>query len=243
MAFFLFGKKRRTRRKAGKKTRKPPAAILKKCRKLKIKTTKKVGSKRVYRSISLLKKLIKNKSKKSKKSRKVHRRKHRKVKSKFSFGSSTFTNAGPSGYGYNQAIVQNPGILSQSSMIVTPESNLARPTEMQLPLGQDLAYGVGRNFFTETVPTQIAPNWNVMRQPDGSAYGVGGPFSAYKSPAFGRRRVRMTRRKNESLAHFRDRVNYYKKTKKMYKKINKLNSSHMDYNKREAKIKKLLNKL
>lgn len=208
MAFFLFGKKRRTRRKAskaGKKTRKPPAAILKKCRKLKIKTTKKVGSKRVYRSISLLKKLIKNKSRKSRKTRKVHR----KVRSKFSFGSSTFTNAGPSGYGYNQQVVQNPGILSQSSMIVTPESNLARPAEMQLPLGQDLAYGVGRNFFTETVPTQIAPNWNVMRQPDGSAYGVGGPFSAYKSPAFGRRKYAQKKTSKKKTLNKRSHFGQY----------------------------------
>jgi hypothetical protein len=240
MAFFLFGKKKRTRKsgKSGKKTRKPPAAILKKCRKLKIKTTKKVGSKRVYRSVSLLKKLIKNKSRKSKKTRR-----NRKVKGRFSFGSSTFTNAGPSGYGYNQPVQQNPGILSQSSMIVTPESNLARPMGMQLPPGQDLAYGVGRNFFTEIVPTQTPPQWGFMGQPDGSVFGVGAPFSAYNKPAFGRRRVKMTRKKNESLAHFRDRVNYYKKTKEMYKKINKLNNSHMDYNKREAEIKKLLNKL
>ena len=57
-----FGKRRRkvksTRRKS---VRKPPASLLKRCRKYHIKTTKKVGKHRVYKSITVLKKLIKMK--------------------------------------------------------------------------------------------------------------------------------------------------------------------------------------
>jgi hypothetical protein len=60
-----FGKKRRSRRKGSrkgsKKSRrssgaKPPARLLKICRKYKVKSTKKVGSRRVYKSIRVLKK-------------------------------------------------------------------------------------------------------------------------------------------------------------------------------------------
>ena len=72
-----FGKRRRkvksTRRKVKstriKSVRKPPAALLKRCRKYHIKTTKKVGKHRVYKSITVLKKLIKMKKMK----KKVHR--------------------------------------------------------------------------------------------------------------------------------------------------------------------------
>lgn len=208
MAFFSFGKKKRTRKssKAGK-GRKPPAALLKKCRKLKIKTTKKRGSKRVYRSVSLLKKLIKRKARKARKTRKGSRKSHRRsgfgrIKSRFQFGSAgEFTNSGPSDFGYNQKLMRRDGILNQSSqIIVDAAANTARPNGMvvdgttKLPI-----YGVGRPFFTETMPTQISAEWNAMGQPDGTLYNVGGPFVGYSSPAsFGRRvrRVRRTRRRN-----------------------------------------------
>ena len=63
-SFFLFGKKRR---KTVKKARKPPAQLLRMCRKYHIKTTKKVGRKRVYKSITVLKKQLR-------KARKVHKK-------------------------------------------------------------------------------------------------------------------------------------------------------------------------
>jgi hypothetical protein len=204
MAFFLFGKKKKS--KSRKTTKKPPAAILKKCRKLKIKTTKKVGSKRVYKSVSMLKKLIRRKSKKThrKSHRKSHRRSHRrsgfgKIKSRFQFGSAgEFTNSGPSDFGYNQKVMRRDGILNQSSqIIVDAAANAARPNGMIVDASTKLPiYGVGRPFFTETVPTQIAPEWNAMGQPDGSMYNVGGPFVGYSAPAaFGRmRRYRARRR-------------------------------------------------
>ena len=56
----MFGKKRKT----SKKNVKPPAKILKMCKKLKIKVTIKRGSKRVYKSLSVLKKQIKKAMKK-----------------------------------------------------------------------------------------------------------------------------------------------------------------------------------
>jgi hypothetical protein len=196
MVFFSFGKKRKSTRR--KSVKKPPAAILKRCRKLKIKTTKKVGSRRVYRSLSLLRKLIKKKSKKIKKAKKSKRSKKAKrrsrfgsVKSKFSFGSGAyFSNAGPAGYGYNQPVVQNYGILPQSSQIVTAESNFERPMGSQLPEKDIPNYGVARPFFTENIPTQVGPKYTGMRQSDGSIYNIGGPFVGYRTPAYGQRRRR-----------------------------------------------------
>jgi hypothetical protein len=65
-AGLAFGKKRKVYKRSSKK--KLPAKIRKLCRKLKIKTTKKVGGRRVTKKISELKKLI------ARKMRKVHHR-------------------------------------------------------------------------------------------------------------------------------------------------------------------------
>ena len=53
-----------------KSRKKIPLKIIKLCKRFKIKITKKVGKKRIYRKLSILKKLIKNKLKKSKNKRK-----------------------------------------------------------------------------------------------------------------------------------------------------------------------------
>jgi hypothetical protein len=83
---FSFGKKRRSKRSSTKKSgkgRKPPASLIRRCKKYGIKVTVKRGSKRVYKKISLLKKLCKKKMRKMRKvrkSRKVRKvRKSRKV--------------------------------------------------------------------------------------------------------------------------------------------------------------------
>jgi hypothetical protein len=57
-----FGKKRRTSRKT-RKSRKIPAKLMKLCRKYKIKTTKKVGKRRVPKSMTLIKRQLKSKMK------------------------------------------------------------------------------------------------------------------------------------------------------------------------------------
>jgi hypothetical protein len=54
---FSFGKKRRSVRKSSKKGSKPPAKLLKVCKKLRVKATVKRGGKRVYKKKSVLKKL------------------------------------------------------------------------------------------------------------------------------------------------------------------------------------------
>jgi len=175
----------------------------------------KKGGKRVYRKTSILKKLI------SKKMRKIRKRSKRSKRSKqgkrskrvrfgFGFGSvkvsrksrfgaaGDFSNSGPANYAYNQPIVQKPGILNQSSQIVTASTNDTRPTGLGLPGEYTPTYGVYRPFFGENVPTQVGPNWNFMGQPDGTAFAVGGPFNRYTAPAsFGRRarRIRRTRRR------------------------------------------------
>jgi len=204
MAFFLFGKKKKrsTRKKKGL-GRKPPAALLRKCRKLKIKTTMRKGRSRVYRKISVLKKLVAKKMRKHRKGRKARKSRRRVVRYRFGFGSrgsrfgADFSNAGPSNYGYNQSVVQTPGILSQSSQMVNSATNANRPSGLGLPGEFVPTYGVNRKFFTEDVPTQVGPNWNFMGQPDGTSYGVGGPFYRFTKPAaagaFGRRTRRFGR--------------------------------------------------
>jgi hypothetical protein len=78
-----FGKKKRSSRQVthhrkgtrkGKSARKPPASLLRRCKKYRIKTTKKSGKRRVYRKVSVLKKLLNKKLKKLKKSKKMKRR-------------------------------------------------------------------------------------------------------------------------------------------------------------------------
>ena len=67
-------KRRKVKSSRRKSVRKPPAALLKRCRKYHIKTTKKVGKHRVYKSITVLKKLLKKKMKKVKKTVRRYRR-------------------------------------------------------------------------------------------------------------------------------------------------------------------------
>jgi hypothetical protein len=172
MGFFSFGRKKK---RCVKKrcVKKPPKSLLKMCKKLKIKVMIRRGKRRVYKSVKLLKKLCSKKCKK----------KHTK---RFSFGdSSVFMN--PANYGYNQPVNQVPGVLSQSSQVVTNDSNSSRPAGLGLPGEYTPTYGVYRPFFNEQVPTQVGPrDLGFMGQPDGSLYPVGGPFSGYRS-SFGRR--------------------------------------------------------
>jgi len=196
---FHFGKKKRKSR--SKKVRKPPAKLLKMCKRFKIKCTKKVGKRRVYKSASVLKKQLKQKMRKSRKVRKVRRV----SRFGFSFGAlksrrsrfgmpSAYNNNVPN-YGYNQSAAQNPGILSQTSQVATADSNGSRPNGMQLPPGNIPTYGTNKMFFTESVPTTVPPEWFVMGQPNGvPPVPVGSPFYGYKTP-FGRRYKKMVRRR------------------------------------------------
>ena len=185
MRLFSFGKN--IKRKVSKK---PPSSIIKKCKKLKIKITKKVGNRRVYKKLSVLKKLIKLKMK-VRKSRKG-KRKGGRIKRRFRFGSVDLSPDDfnqPKNYGYNNEVKQSPGVLSQSSMVVNNLNKNERPGDFKLDDSTGDVYGVYRPFFTEKVPTQIGPNSiGFMGQPDGSLYAVGGPFAGYTS--FGKRRTR-----------------------------------------------------
>ena len=193
MNFFSFGKKKRRSTK-GKSVRKPPAALLRKCKRHRIKCTMKKGGKRVYRKTSVLKKLLRRKMKKMKKARKhrkVHRRRaagfgRRRRRSGFGMGSP-FLN--PDNYGYNQKVQQYPQTLSQSSSVVDSKSNLTRPEGMTVDSANVPVYGVNREFFGQKVPTQVPANWNFMGQPNGSLYPVGAPFYGYTKPinSFGKK--------------------------------------------------------
>jgi hypothetical protein len=189
VSLFLFGKKKKkVSRKKKTNVKKPPVNICKMCKRLKIKITKKVGNRRVYKSTSVLKKQIKQKMRKKAK---------RVTRFGFSFGSTRKSRFGNSGavfnnntpaYGYNEPVIQKPGILAQTSQVVTSTSNSNRPIGSTLSSNIP-TYGVNRMFFNESVPTQVPPNWNFMGQPDGSAIPVGAPFYGYTTP-FGRRRRR-----------------------------------------------------
>ena len=185
MNLFCFGKKRKAKRSI-KTNRKPPAKLLKMCKKYKIKVSVKRNGKRVYKSKAVLKKLLKQKMRKMRKSRKSRKTlKTRKiVKRKFHFGMGAFTQ--PDNFGYNQPVEQTPGVLSQSSMVVTPQSNINRPPGFGLDESSLPVFGVGRPFFGSTVPAVIPPSWNFMGQPDGSMVAVGSPFVRYTS--FGKKK-------------------------------------------------------
>ena len=66
-------KSRKVRKGKSSRKVKPPKALLRKCKKYHIKTTKKVGGRRVYRPTTVLKKLLRKKMKKMKKNHKVRR--------------------------------------------------------------------------------------------------------------------------------------------------------------------------
>jgi hypothetical protein len=193
---FSFGRKRRTLK--GKVGKKPPARLLKACKKHGIRCTKKIGKKRRYKKISVLKrqlaKKLRLKKRKSSKKRKGSKRnrsrssRRRKFSRRFRFGDAAAFKQ-PANYGYNEKPEEKQGILSQSSQVVTPANNMNRPPGFGLDPNSLPTYGVYRPFFTEQVPTQVGPNSiGFMGQPDGSLYPVGGPFSRYTS--FGKRRKR-----------------------------------------------------
>jgi hypothetical protein len=83
----FFGRRRYRRkgvrkgRKGGRKVAKPSKALVRMCRKYRIKVTRKVGKRKVYKKVSVLKKQLKRKMrlhrKKSKKSKKTVRRTRR----------------------------------------------------------------------------------------------------------------------------------------------------------------------
>jgi hypothetical protein len=191
MKLFSFGKKRKTR----KVSKKPPAALLKRCRKYRIKTTMKKGGKRVYRKVALLKKLLKKKIRKMKKARKVRKvskktrkSKSRKVKRRMGFGADGYEFTKPANYGFDQSVQQYPGTLSQTISTITAKNNISRPEGFSFEEGQLPAYGVFRDFFGEAVPTQVPPNYNFMGQPDKSLMPVGYPFQRFTTAnSFGKR--------------------------------------------------------
>ena len=195
---FSFGKKKR-RVSRSKLMKKPPARLLSICKRYKVKSTKKSGRRRVYKSIAVLKKECLKKAmavlKKLKKAKKSPRRRRsssfglrRRRRSGFGLSGAPFVN--PEKYGYNQAVQQSPQTLSQSSSVVDDKMNNSRPDNMKLAAGEVPTYGVYRNFFGQDVPTQLPPEWNFMGQPDGSLYPVGAPFQRYTTPitSFGKKR-------------------------------------------------------
>ena len=157
MVSLFFGRKR----KVPRKNKKPKASLLRLCKKLRVKTTKKVGGQKVYKSSSVLRRLCAKKAKKSP-------RRRRRARRSMGFGQlmgSPFEN--PSNYGYNQPVKQAQQVLSQSNT----------------------SSGVNREFFGQQVPTQIPPHWNFVGQPGGEApVAIGSPHYIYPRPisAFGR---------------------------------------------------------
>jgi hypothetical protein len=111
MAFFSFGKKRKVRRQ----NKKPPPRLLKLCKKYRVKATKRVRGKIVYRTSKVLKTLCLRKAKKLLKSlkkkgtRKSHRRRHRRS----GFGNLIFGGTTSPAKTVSQAVASAP-IMSTS---------------------------------------------------------------------------------------------------------------------------------
>jgi len=211
-----FGKKKRSRR-VKRAVRKPSARLLKLCKRYGIKTTRKVGRRRVYKPVKVLKKAclkrarsIVKKLKKLKKraasfgqrrkagcARKSMYSRHRRSRrnnrcSAFGMMGSPFEQ--PAKYGFNQPVKVSQQTLSQTNSVVDNKMNSSRPDGKQLAAGDMPIYGTYREFFGQKSPTQVPPEWNFMGQPDGSLYPVGAPFYAYKTPiaaaAFGKKQHR-----------------------------------------------------
>jgi hypothetical protein len=109
MLSFLFGRRKRRTVKR-KSIKKPPTRLIKMCRKYKIKCTKKVGKRRVYKSITVLNKQLKRKLK-NKKTRKVRR-----IRKKTRFGEKEAYEVKISGTNLYNCIVP----ISQKSKTFTP---------------------------------------------------------------------------------------------------------------------------
>lgn len=194
-----------------RKVPKPPSALIKKAKKYHIKVTKKVGRKRVYKRVSLLKKQIKKAIRKLRKSRKVRKvrkgrkvrkvRKSRKVrkvrKSHFGGAQPAMFESESAQYGYYNPVDQYPGTESQSSSYVADLArNSDRPLDFQLPPDAVPTYGTYKAFFGQDVPSVPPPRWNFMGQADGSMVAVGSPFYGFKTPstAFGKKRSKKVRK-------------------------------------------------
>ena len=188
-----------------KKVPKPPAALIKKAKKYHIKVTKKVGRKRVYKRVSILKKQIKKAIRKLRKLRKLRKvRKGRKVRKVRKGRRSHFGGAQPATYksevprfDYYNSVDQYPGTQSQSSAYVASlDRNSARPSEFQLPNNAVPTYGTYKAFFGQDVPSVPPPRWNFMGQPDGTMVAVGSPFYRYDTPssAFGKKKSKKVRK-------------------------------------------------
>ena len=185
MGIFSFSTKKRVVLK--KHVKKPPANIIKQCKKYKIKITVKRGSKRIYKKLSILKKQIKKARKKSKKKVRKTVRKRRYIRRNFRFGSAPFVKSEK--FGYDEKEKASLGILDQSISMVTQKNNINRPPGFGLEPNMIPTYGTYAPFFGEKIPKVIPPNWNFMGQPDGSLYPVGAPFSRYTTAAFGKKKI------------------------------------------------------
>jgi hypothetical protein len=229
MAMNLFGKKKRSRR-VKRAVRKPPARLLKLCKRYGVKTTRKVGRRRVYKPVKYLKKaclkrarsLVKKLKKLKKRAASFGRRRkmsHRLKSMRRRRSRSTryvaFGNVmgspfeQPANGGYNQPVKVTQQTLSQTSSVVNNKTNSSRPGALQLPAGPGDLYGVTREFFGQQVPTQTPPEWNYMIQPDGSYYPVGAPFYGYKTPfasAFGKKPRRRYNVKGSACNHLNRRI-------------------------------------
>ena len=202
--FFLFGKKQKSKRRHSKK---PPASLLKMCKKYKVKTMKRVGNKKVYKRSSVLKKQCKVKARLMKKQKHKAKPSNRRTR-RSGFGNTVmgYQFENPLNYGFNQPVKQYPQVLSQSNSVVNKQMNNLRPDSMKLSSSDLPVYGTYRKFFGQDVPTQLPPQWNFMGQNGGSSVAVGSPFYKYTSPiasAFGKKMHRYRKSSRSACSSLR----------------------------------------
>jgi hypothetical protein len=193
-----FGKKRRTTRRkssGARKMAKPPARLLKICKKYHVKATKKVGGKRVYRSVGTLKKMclkkamaLKKKLKKMHKAGSKRRAPMRRTRRRRSMGfgvseEETIANfskvAGPNLYKFVTGCNAKKGM-----------TDIVCRQNVKMNFGRRRSMGYGG-----------------MMMPQGSAFGEMTPRWA-RIPKFGKRRVGSKTGRKAAMKAFRS---FYKR--------------------------------
>jgi len=188
---FSFGKKKKRSSAKSKKQSKLPKKLIYICKKLKVKTKSSNGKYKSVKSLKasclkrikiLKKKMLKKVSKRKVSKRKVGKRKvvKRRVSSRkggvahsgkvYRFGQlSPFLKNDPLN-GYSSNSNSYPGVLSVTSQM-DPSNGI---------------YGIKKQFFDESVPGVLPPEWYGNYQPDGSYIPTGYPFEGYSN--FGKKR-------------------------------------------------------
>ena len=202
--------------KFGKVVKKPPKKLLYICKKLKVKTTTKRGSKRVYKSVSTLKRACLKKIKNLKKKyysfgKRTRRRTKRKVSKRKVSRRTTVMKGGVGHMGKLYSYGKKTSRFGTPAPFSSNQGNFGYndpyPTNSGVNYYTTQGSGFYKPFFGADVPAVIPPEWDCNRQPDGSCVPVGSPFLPNN---FGNKKVKFGK-KNTNFGN--KKVKFGKNTK------------------------------